>query len=315
MKISVVIPTYNSAATIKATLDSVLQQTVQPDEILVLDDGSTDNTVSLLDSYKPRIAVLQQENKGVAHARNRLCQRAGGDMIAFLDHDDLWHRDYLGKQCKLLERFPNAVASFTGHVNFRGHGGYAWGEIPFSTNNDVEMIEPLIFFRRYNETTGLFASMSYCCIPKKVLNTMGNEPFRISGVDDSYLCNVLSLLGPVAYASVPLVAYRITDEAQSNNRLKAISLWVEVFQILEDRFQVAADARLRKAFTLAFATKRRQHAKILMGVGRTSEARTQISRSLSNNSNPVSLAKSFGLLLSTYMPTPFQPRWPTSHRE
>jgi len=315
VKISVVIPTYNSAATIKATLDSVIGQTVQPSEILVLDDGSTDNTVLLLTAYEPRITLFRQENKGVASARNFLCQRAGGDLIAFLDHDDVWHPDYLGVQRKLLDAFPDVVAAFTGHVNFRGYDGYVWDEVPSLTNAHFELIEPLSFFRRYNETTGMFASMSYCCIPKKVLAAMGDEPFRVSGVDDSYLCNVLSLFGSVAYTPVPLVAYRITDEAQSKNRLKAISLWVEVFRILEDRFRMAADARLYNAFALAFAAKRRQYAKILMGTGNTSEARMQIRHSLNKNVNPMSLAKSLALLLMTFFPPRWQPVWPSSCRE
>ena len=315
MKISVVIPTYNSAATIKAALDSVLRQTVQPDEILVLDDGSTDNTLALLESWRPRVTIMQQENRGVAQTRNRLCQMAGGDLVAFLDHDDLWHPGYLEAQRRQFEQFPAAVAFFTGHVNFSGHDGYNWDELPAPADTAAELIEPLSFFKRYNQTTGLFASMSYCCVPKKVLAAMGDEPFRVSGVDDSYLCNVLSLFGPVVYAAVPLVAYRVTNGAQSADRLKAIALWVEVFRILEGRFRAEANAGLRRAFRLAFAAKRRQFAKILMGAGRISEARSQIRQSLGNGVHPLSLGKSLGLLLLTYFPAGLQPVWPSSCRE
>ena len=72
MKISVVIPTYNSARVIRLTLDSVLRQTVAPHEILVLDDGSKDETVSILNSYGSKVSVIQQPNRGVAAARNEL---------------------------------------------------------------------------------------------------------------------------------------------------------------------------------------------------------------------------------------------------
>src|SRR6185436_11096286 len=98
VKISVAIPTYNSSAFIKSTLDSVLHQTVPPDEILVLDDGSTDNTVSILNSYKPQVTVFQRQNRGVASARNILCDLTRGELIAFLDHDDIWHPNYLESQ-------------------------------------------------------------------------------------------------------------------------------------------------------------------------------------------------------------------------
>jgi glycosyltransferase involved in cell wall biosynthesis len=124
MKVSVVIPTYNSAATIQATLDSVLRQTVSPEEILVLDDGSTDNTFSLLNSYKPRITVFQERHKGASSAYNALCERASGDHVAFLEHDDIWHPNYLEVQLKLFKDYPNGVAFRVGHVNFYGYGNH-----------------------------------------------------------------------------------------------------------------------------------------------------------------------------------------------
>src|SRR5258708_3302796 len=99
MKISVVIPAYNGARTIGATLNSVLKQTVQPDEILVLNDGSTDDTAVVLEQYQ-NITVLDQENRGVAHARNVLSQQSTGDLVAFLDQDDLWHPRYLEVQLR-----------------------------------------------------------------------------------------------------------------------------------------------------------------------------------------------------------------------
>src|ERR1035438_3408854 len=104
MKISVIIPAYNAAATIKATLEAVLSQTVSPHEVLVFDDGSTDNTADLLESYKPRVTVFRQSNQGAAHARNFLCAQARNDMLAFLDADDIWHPRYLEVQQRLIER-------------------------------------------------------------------------------------------------------------------------------------------------------------------------------------------------------------------
>lgn len=311
MKISVVVPTYNSSRFIEGTLNSVLAQTRPAHEVLVLDDGSTDQTLKMLEAYQPRVAVRQQKNQGVAATRNALCKLASGDVIAFLDHDDLWHPHYLEIQARLLEKFPEAVASFTGHENFRGYGGYVWNRDPGGSIDNAELLAPLIFFQRYNKATGPFASMSYCCVSKKVLTAMGDEPFRMNGVDDSYLCNVLSLFGSVAYVPRPLVAYRITDESQSKNpqyRVKGMALWVEVFRILEGRFRAAADSKLRGAFGRAFAAKRRQYAKILLEAGQTAEARRQIWNALGNSGNPASLAKSLGLLLATYLPGNFHSR-------
>ena len=100
MTISVLIPAYNCQATIRETLDSVLAQTRQPDEILVMDDGSTDQTPAILEFYKPRVQVLRQENQGVAAARNSLLERAQGDLLAWLDSDDVWHPHCLDIQSR-----------------------------------------------------------------------------------------------------------------------------------------------------------------------------------------------------------------------
>jgi glycosyltransferase involved in cell wall biosynthesis len=317
MKISVVVPTYNSAPFIRATLDSVLQQTIAPDEILVLDDGSTDDTVSILNSYKPRVTISQQQNKGVASARNALCNLANGDLIAFLDHDDIWHPKYLEIQRKLFTNYLSAAAFFTGHVNFSGHGSYNWGDSSPNKLADIEIMSPSKFIERYNRTTGDFASMSYCCIPKKILTEIGPEPFRISvsGADDFYLLNLLPLVGAVVYSKVPLVAYRIIETAQSENRIKSLELALHAFKLLEIRYREVQNITLFKAFKLAFASKRRHYAKILMGAGMASEARKQFWSSAWTSRNLFSIAKSFSLLFMACMPGLLQPRWLPNNRK
>jgi len=98
---SVIIPTCNSSKTIIKTLDSVFSQTFQDFEVIVVDDGSTDCTVSLVNRSisDSRIQVFPlQENKGVAYARNVGISKAKGRFIAFLDSDDLWLNDKLSKQ-------------------------------------------------------------------------------------------------------------------------------------------------------------------------------------------------------------------------
>src|SRR5215468_11652313 len=126
MKVSVAIPTYNSARFIQTTLNSVFNQSVAPDEILVVDDGSTDDTVAILSSYGSSIRVIRQPNQGVAAARNVLAHNVSGDLVAFLDHDDLWHPRYLETQCTGFRLYPQAVAFFAGHVNFVGYEGFQW---------------------------------------------------------------------------------------------------------------------------------------------------------------------------------------------
>jgi glycosyltransferase involved in cell wall biosynthesis len=316
VKVSVLIPTYNAEATIQATINSVLAQTARPAEIIVLDDGSTDATASLVDSYGAQVTLMRQANRGVANTRNALCKLARGDLLAFLDHDDLWHPNYLEVQQTLFRNYPHAGAFFTGHVDFSGSAGFVWGLDSVCSPSSVEFLAPLEFFKRYNHATGFFASMSYCCVPKCVLDDMGAEPFCVSGVDDSYFCDLLALSGrPVVFSPTPLVAYRLTASAQSANHLKTFGLWVNAFQMLERPYREKANANLLRAFKRAFASKRRQYAKFLMGAGDVAGARTQLRQSLAGSDSSASIAKSMALLFLTYVPSPLQPAWPARYRQ
>src|SRR5712691_11140114 len=88
-RVSVVITTYNQAPYIGAALEGVFAQTRQPDEVIVIDDGSTDNTTERISPYRGRILYVRQVNQGVAQSRNAGIQRAQGELLAFLDGDDL----------------------------------------------------------------------------------------------------------------------------------------------------------------------------------------------------------------------------------
>ena len=110
-QISVIVPVYNRGARVLATIESALAQTLSPLEIIVVDDGSTDETPQILArayAENPRVVLLRQENAGVAAARNFGLQKARGDLIAFLDHDDLWGAEKLAAQEKTLREYSRA---------------------------------------------------------------------------------------------------------------------------------------------------------------------------------------------------------------
>lgn len=104
--VSVIIPIYNGAAFLEATLNSVLQQTYRPIEIVVVDDGSTDKSAAIVRSY-PEVRYLYQPNSGNATARNRGVAASHGELIAFLDQDDLWMPDKLQTQVDYLLAHPH----------------------------------------------------------------------------------------------------------------------------------------------------------------------------------------------------------------
>ena len=316
VKVSVVVPTHNSSATIRMTLESALWQTVSPDEVLVLDDGSTDDTVSILNSYTSRVTVSAQGNKGVANARNELCRLAQGELIAFLDSDDIWHPRYLEIQLRLFAEYPNAAGFFTGHKNIQGYSHCEWGSVGSDVESSTEVIEPLTFLKQYNMAPGRF-NMSFCCVPKRILRQIGDEPFRAGSfgvAEDCYFHNLLPLWGPIVYTPAVLAVYRMTPGSLSSSRLRQTGGEVEAFELLEPLYNSVTDVALSRAFRTAFASKRRSHAKILLGASRIAQARNELRRSLGHNSSPSSIAKSVALLLLSHMPDSLQPKWPSAHR-
>ena len=115
--ISIIMATYNRAAYIGEALDSIKRQSFQDYEILVVDDGSTDNTKEILEKYEG-IRCIYLEHVGIAGARNTAVKDAKGKWIAFLDSDDLWKEEKLKKQVDYLETHPDCRIVYTKFSNF-----------------------------------------------------------------------------------------------------------------------------------------------------------------------------------------------------
>lgn len=122
-KVSVIIPAYNSAQFIAETIQSVLAQTYGNYEIIVVDDGSTDTTMNVLNEFGDQIIVLTKPNGGPASARNLAIRNASGKYIAFLDADDLWIPEKLAEQVAFLEAHPEVGMTYAEAVMFEEVGG------------------------------------------------------------------------------------------------------------------------------------------------------------------------------------------------
>jgi glycosyltransferase involved in cell wall biosynthesis len=120
--VSVIIPTYNCAPYVAAAVESALAQTYRPLEVIVVDDGSTDGTAAVLRPYAGRIVALRQANGGAAAARNAGIGRARGEVLAFLDADDLWLPGKLERQVSVLRRHPKVDLVFTDGCTFARDG-------------------------------------------------------------------------------------------------------------------------------------------------------------------------------------------------
>lgn len=142
--VSVIIPTYNRVDCISKTIDSVLAQTYKNYEIIVADDGSTDNTKQVLEPYfgDKRIRYIYQENSGCAAARNAGIRASCGEWIAFLDSDDRWMPEYLEWQLKCIEylnvnvSITNILRDVKDSVNVSAESNDT-----FNVENDCELVE------------------------------------------------------------------------------------------------------------------------------------------------------------------------------
>lgn len=115
-EVSVVIPCYNGSEFIRETLDSVLAQSHPAAEVLVIDDGSTDDSAEIAAAYGSPVRVIRQENQGESTARNRGIEEARGAWVAFLDADDLWHPEKLARQLAVAD--DDVVAVHTNYCYF-----------------------------------------------------------------------------------------------------------------------------------------------------------------------------------------------------
>ena len=113
--ISVVIPAFNSGTYLRPALNSVFDQSYRPLEVLVVDDGSTDGTAEMVESYGSGVRLLRRQRSGHPAARNAGVRAASGEFLAFLDHDDLWEPEKLSRQMECFAREPELDLVF-GHI-------------------------------------------------------------------------------------------------------------------------------------------------------------------------------------------------------
>jgi glycosyltransferase involved in cell wall biosynthesis len=117
--VSVIIPTYNRAGVLRRAVDSVLAQTYQDVELLVIDNGSTDQTSHVIAEYGDRVMSVVQENRGVSSARNTGIRAASGEYVALLDSDDAWLPDKLARQLEVMTQHPEIPLCHTEEIWIR----------------------------------------------------------------------------------------------------------------------------------------------------------------------------------------------------
>ena len=119
-RVSVVIPAYNAAAFLGETLKCVLQSTYKDYEVIVVNDGSQDETAAIAASFGPRVRVIMQQNAGMSASRNRAIEDSDSEFVALLDSDDIWHSEKLKYQVAAFEAHPDYGYCFTEFIPWNG---------------------------------------------------------------------------------------------------------------------------------------------------------------------------------------------------
>lgn len=212
---SVIIPTYNRASTLERAILSVLNQSYKSFELIVINDGSSDDTFKILNKYADQIKIINQENMGVSHARNQGIKISKGNFIAFLDSDDYWHDNKLLVQNDYLIKNPNTQILHCDEIWMR--------------NN--KRVNPK-FIHAKGGGDQFIRSIELCCISpsavvvkKSVLNEFGGFREDFPVCEDYDLWLKISYKYNVDYIDQKLLTKTGGHEDQLSSRFKAMDWW------------------------------------------------------------------------------------------
>lgn len=214
---SIIIPLYNKAEYIKQTINSVLQQTFQEFEIIVVDDSSTDNSVEVVSSIiDSRISVYSKPNQGVSAARNYGIRKAKFEYICFLDADDIWNSEYLSTVESLIRNFPQAGMYCVGHSYFNEKIDNITKKFDLTWYNKKNNFLVDDYFKISCLNRCSICLTSAVSVKKSVLLSLNEMfPIGISCGEDVDLWTRIALQYPIAYSNKRQMLYRYS----SNNSL------------------------------------------------------------------------------------------------
>jgi len=235
-KVSVVIPAYNAANFIRDTVDSALAQTHRDLEVIVVNDGSTDDTLARLQHYGSRIHVLDLANGGVARARNAGVKLATGSWIAFLDADDLWRPEKIERQLA----HSDAPLRYTDRLNIG-----ARGDLPELQSLVTPMYDGDLFLTLMLE--GNFITTSSVLVQRDLFEKMNGFFTGLNGTEDWDLWLRIGERHRIGLYAEPMISYRFHPGGLSRNYIK----------MGRERYQVISRAlTLERGRSLDWRTRR-----------------------------------------------------------
>ncbi len=184
--ISVIIPLYNKAASVASTLDSVIRQTEHDFELIIVNDGSTDDSVLVVEQWINSIhekgtdisvRLVNQPNSGVSSARNRGAQEAAGEYFAFLDADDIWDENYLAEQKRMIKAYPEAAMWATAFAIQNGDGVI---DVPYDIKGYEGYIDDYLSMGHHSN----IFFVCVCVVRRSAFDAVGGYDTRIAMGED-----------------------------------------------------------------------------------------------------------------------------------
>ena len=240
-RVSVVIPTFNRTRTIRNAVESVLAQSFSDIEVIVVDDGSTDDTLKVVDAIEdPRLRILKLEsNMGASEARNRGIEAARAPWVAFQDSDDLWRPAKLARQMALLEApGTDYVAAYCGMDIMEADGKMRYIPNPALQNRAGDILPDLVFYS--------FVSTQTLVVRRDVLAWLGGFDQDLRALEDWELMLRIADGNSIGLVDAALVEQHFSENSITNDsvrRVHALARIVEKHGAVLDRYPGALAAR------------------------------------------------------------------------
>lgn len=236
--VSVIMPVFNAAATLAATIESVRSQSWQRFELIAIDDGSTDASLKILLDFADRddrVRVISQTNKGVAESRNAGAEMANGLLLAFLDADDIWHPDKLTRHLQFHRPGQNVDISYARIAFVDGNSALRLS--PKTTSSIVD--HPLTVVELLAENPA--CTMSNLVIRKRVFDRVGGFRSSMSYAEDQeWLVRAAAMGYAIKGIDDVLVDYRLSHDGLSVNLDKMYDGWRAIAQQYRHRIDLSS---------------------------------------------------------------------------
>lgn len=230
--VSAIIPNYNYAQYVAEAVESALDQTYENLEVIVVDDGSKDDSLKVLEVFGDRIKVIAKQNAGVSVARNTGVAASSGEYVAFLDSDDAWLPRKIEKQVARFESDPQLGLIHVGVLDVDGDGNARKEHI---SGLKGSVPDELLLINR----AGILGGGSGLMVPRRVFDEVGGFDNRLTTSADWDICYQVASRYPVGFINEVLLRYRYHDSNMHSNieRMEADTMiaWGKAFDTNDER--------------------------------------------------------------------------------